>query len=212
MVARKIVFWEVDAQEDFMLPGGKLYVPGAEKIIPNIGRLVNLARQKSVLLVSSACEHSIDDPEFASFPLHCIRGTDGARIVPEGMTEDFLTIRNDPAAPLPADVFGHKQVVIEKQELDVFSNPHTIEIVRRLGSDMRYVVFGVVTEYCVHFAAKGLLDRGCRVFVVKDAIETLKAEESGRALGELQALGAQLVTTDEALRMAGGDGSAMASR
>jgi len=50
------------------------------------------------------------------------------------------------------------------------------------------------------------------VFVVKDAIETLKAEESGRALGELQALGAQLVSTDEALRMAGGDGSAMASR
>jgi nicotinamidase-related amidase len=70
----------------------------------------------------------------------------------------------------------------------------------------------VVTEYCVHFAAKGLLDRGCRVFVVKDAIETLKAEESGRALGELQALGAQLVTTDEALRMAGGNGSVMASR
>jgi len=212
VVARKIVFWEVDAQEDFMLPGGKLYVPGAEKIIPNIGRLVNLARQKSVLLVSSACAHSIDDPEFASFPLHCIRGTDGARIVPEGMTEDFLTIRNDPGAPLPADVFGHEQVVIEKQELDVFSNPHTIEIVRRLGSGTHFVVFGVVTEYCVHFAAKGLLDRGCRVFVVKDAIETLKAEESGRALGELQALGAQLVTTDEALRMAGGNGSVMASR
>jgi len=32
----RIVFWEVDTQQDFMLPGGKLYVPGAEKIIPNI--------------------------------------------------------------------------------------------------------------------------------------------------------------------------------
>ena len=31
---RKIVFWEVDTQADFMLPGGKLYVPGAEKTIP----------------------------------------------------------------------------------------------------------------------------------------------------------------------------------
>ena len=43
MAPRKIVFWEVDAQADFMLPGGKLYVPGAEKIIPNIQRLVDAA-------------------------------------------------------------------------------------------------------------------------------------------------------------------------
>jgi nicotinamidase-related amidase len=47
-----------------------------------------------------------------------------------------------------------------------------------------------------------LLDRGRKVSVVTDAIETLKAEESGRALGELKALGAQLVTTDEAIRLA----------
>ena len=50
----RIVFWEVDTQQDFMLPGGKLYVPGAEKIIPNITRLVNVAREGRVLLVSSA--------------------------------------------------------------------------------------------------------------------------------------------------------------
>ena len=43
--SRKIVFWEVDAQQDFMLPGGKLYVPGAERIIPNIKRLVDAAQK-----------------------------------------------------------------------------------------------------------------------------------------------------------------------
>jgi nicotinamidase/pyrazinamidase len=202
MAPHKIVFWEVDAQKDFMLPGGKLYVPGAEKIIPNIKRLVNAARAGHVLLVSSGCAHTADDPEFATFPPHCIRGTDGARIVPEGLAPDFVTIRNDAASRLPANVFGHEQVVIEKQELDVFSNPHTGEIVERLGGDTRYLVFGVVTEYCVHFAAKGLLDRSRKVFVVTDAIETLKAEESGRALGELKAMGAQFVTTDDAVRLA----------
>jgi nicotinamidase-related amidase len=31
MVSRNFIFWEVDVQADFMLPGGKLYVPGAEK-------------------------------------------------------------------------------------------------------------------------------------------------------------------------------------
>jgi nicotinamidase/pyrazinamidase len=202
MTPRKIVFWEVDAQKDFMLPGGKLYVPGAEKIIPNIKRLVDAAREARVLLVSSGCAHAADDPEFATFPPHCIRGTDGARIVPEGLAPDFVTIRNDAASRLPVDLFGHEQVVIEKQEFDVFSNPHTSEIVERLGGETEFVVFGVVTEYCVHFAAKGLLDRGRKVFVVKDAIETLKAEESGRALGELKALGAQFLTTEEAVRLA----------
>jgi nicotinamidase-related amidase len=77
-----------------------------------------------------------------------------------------------------------------------------------------YVVFGVVTEYCVHFAAKGLLDRRRKVFVVEDAIETVKAEEGTRALGELKAMGAQLITTQEAIRMAERDsaGSASAQR
>ena len=42
----KVILWEVDTQADFMLPGGKLYVPGAEKLIPNIKRLADAARQQ----------------------------------------------------------------------------------------------------------------------------------------------------------------------
>ena len=45
MLSRNVVFWEVDTQADFMLPGGKLYVPGAEKLLPNIRRLTDAARQ-----------------------------------------------------------------------------------------------------------------------------------------------------------------------
>ena len=29
MLSPDFVLWEVDTQKDFMLPGGKLYVPGA---------------------------------------------------------------------------------------------------------------------------------------------------------------------------------------
>jgi nicotinamidase/pyrazinamidase len=199
---RRIVFWKVDAQQDFMLPGGSLYEPGAEKIIPNIKRLVDAAQKAKAFLVSSACAHSTDDPEFATFPPHCIRGTEGARIVREGLTKDYVTIPNSAGSALPKDIFSHTQVVIEKQELDVFSNPHADEIVERLGRGTEYLVFGVVTEFCVHFAAKGLLDRERKVHVIEDAIETLKAEESRRALGELKAMGAKLISTDEAIRMA----------
>ena len=209
--SRKIVFWEVDAQQDFMLPGGELYVPGAERIIPNIKRLVDAAQKAQVLLVSSACAHAADDPEFASFPPHCIRGTEGARIVPEGLAKDYVIVPNREEFGLPTDLFDHAQIVIEKQELDVFSNPHTNGIVEGLGAEATYVVFGVVTEYCVHFASKGLLDRRRKVLVVEDAIETVKAEEGARALSELDAMGACLVTAGEAIRMVEGGSAANAS-
>ncbi len=39
MVSSDYIFWEVDVQRDFVLPGGNLYVPGAEKLLPNIRRL-----------------------------------------------------------------------------------------------------------------------------------------------------------------------------
>ncbi len=84
MLSRKFIFWEVDTQADFMLPGGKLYVPGAEKLLPNIRKLTDAARQGRVFLVSHGCYHTKDDPEFATFPPHCIKGTSGAGIRPRG--------------------------------------------------------------------------------------------------------------------------------
>ncbi|HEX4004479.1 MAG TPA: isochorismatase family cysteine hydrolase [Candidatus Acidoferrales bacterium] len=199
MTSSKVVFWEVDAQADFMQPGGKLYVPGAEKIIPNIQRLVNAAIEAGVFLVSSGDAHPEGDPEFQRFPPHCLRGTPGARIIPEGLAKNFRAIPNDPSQKLPDDILRSPQVVIEKQTLDVFDNPHTSELVDRLGEGAEYVVFGVVTEYCVRCAAKGLLERGRKVSVVKDAIETLDAAGGKKAIEELQALGARMITTDEAL-------------
>lgn len=203
MSSPKVVFWEVDAQADFMLPGGKLYIPGAEKIIPNIQRLVRGAMDAGIFLVSSGDAHPEGDPEFARFPPHCLRGTPGARIIPEGLARNSRMIPNDPSQPLPQDILRSPQVVIEKQTLDVFDNPHTSELVDRLGVDAEYIVFGVVTEYCVRCAAKGLLERGRKVSVVKDAIETLDATDGKKTIEELQALGARMISTDEALAKIG---------
>jgi nicotinamidase/pyrazinamidase len=210
MASSHTIFWEVDTQADFMRPGGKLYVPGAEKIIPNIKRLVDVARQGHVLLMSDACRHSKDDPEFRTFPPHCIRGTPGARIIPEGLAQTFYTIANDEKYELPKNLWSYQQIILEKQTLDVFDNPHASTIVDLLGKDAEYVVFGVVTEYCVRLAAKGLLTRGHKVSIVKDAIETLKAEEGRQALEELKSLGARLISTDEAIAAVGKPSSSSA--
>jgi nicotinamidase/pyrazinamidase len=201
MASRNVVFWEVDTQADFMLPGGKLYVPGTERLLPNIRRLTDAARQGRVFLVSHGCYHTKDDPEFQTFPPHCIKGTAGSAFVPEALTDKVVTVPNEFTAELPRDLSPYQQILLEKQTLDIFESRHAGKLVERFGDDVEFVVFGVVTEYCVRLAAKGLLDRGRRVSVVQDAIETLKAEDGQRTVTELQALGARFVTTAEALAL-----------
>jgi len=199
MQSRDFIFWEVDVQADFMLPGGKLYVPGAEKVLPNIRKLTNAARRGEVFLVSHGCFHPGNDPEFKQFPPHCVKGTAGAEFVPEALADNFVRVENDANARLPEDLFKYRQIILEKQTLDIFESRHADALVERLGKAAEFVVFGVVTEYCVSFAVKGLLKRERRVAVVRDAIETLAPEVGAKTLVELQSLGATLVTTDEIL-------------
>jgi len=149
--------------------------------------------------VSHGCFHTSDDPEFKMFPPHCVQGTPGANFVPEALTDQVCRVPNIADASLPQQLENFQQILLEKQTLDIFESRHAGALVERLGTKPEFVVFGVVTEYCVRLAAKGLLERGRRVSVVEDAIETLKSEEGARAIFELRALGAQMITTDQAL-------------
>jgi nicotinamidase/pyrazinamidase len=203
MVSRDFIFWEVDVQRDFMLPGGNLYVPGAEKLLPNIRRLTDAVRQGRVFLVSHGCFHPAGDPEFKTFPVHCLKGSAGSELVPEALAEKVVRVENDPAGKIPEDLASYQQILLEKQTLNIFESRHADELVRRLGDQAEFVVFGVVTEYCVGFAATGLLKRGRRVAVVQDAIETLKQEDGQKTVAELQRLGARFITTDQALNALG---------
>lgn len=200
MISSRYIFWEVDVQRDFMLPGGNLYVPGAEKLLPNIRRLTDAARRGEVFLVSHGDFHAPNDPEFKLFPPHCVKGTRGAELVPEALTDKVLRIPNEADARLPEDIFQYQQILLEKQTLSIFEAHHADELVQKLGNTAEFVVFGVVTEYCVSLAAKGLLDRGRHVALVRDAIETLNAQQGERALAELERAGARLTTTEQALR------------
>jgi len=199
MVSRNFIFWEVDVQRDFVLPGGKLYVPGAEKLLPNIRRLTDAARQGKVFLVSHGDFHTPNDPEFKAFPPHCVKDTPGSELVPEAITDSVARVCNEPDARLPDDLTRYQQILLEKQTLNIFESRHADELVKKLGTQPEFVVFGVVTEYCVSYAVKGLIERGRRVALVTDAIETLKREEGEKTVAELVRLGARLTTTDQTL-------------
>lgn len=199
MPSADIVLWEVDPQADFMLPSGKLYVPGAEKLLPNIRKLTDAARAGRVFLVSHGCYHAPDDPEFAQFPAHCARGTAGAEFVPEALADKVLRIPNDPAFRVPASFADYHQVLMEKQTLDVFESPHADEVVSSFDRSVEFAVFGVVTEICVVRAARGLLKRGRRVALITDAIASLGSKDGQSAVSEMTRLGARLTTTADVL-------------
>ena len=211
LISPKTIYWEVDAQRDFMLPDGKLYVPGAEKIIPNINRLVEAVRQGRVFLISSTDAHNSDDPELREWPPHCLKGDPGADLVAEASAPNQLIIPNEAKFAVPQNTSGYRQVILQKNTLDVFDNPKTEVLLNRFNSagspafdpDLEFVVFGVATEYCVQRAAEGLLRRGHRVAIVTDAVRSIDPDKGRQVLANLHSSGARLITTDEALALVG---------
>lgn len=184
----KTAFFDIDSQLDFLYPSGALYVPGAERIVPAIARLNRYAAQHGIPVVSTTDAHTEDDPEFRIWPHHCVAGTHGQRKAESTLLERRVVVPNR-ACELEID--GAQQVIVEKQTVDVFAAPNLHRVVERLSADS-CVVYGVVTEICVLYAVRGLLQTGKQVTVVTDAVETLRAEDSARALAEVCAGGARL--------------------
>jgi len=192
------IFWDVDTQVDFMEPEGKLYVPGAERLRPNLKRLTEYAAANGVLVVGDVDVHQEDDPEFQQYPPHCLAGTPGAGKIPETVLPHQYRIPNRKVT-LPAEVLSYQQIMLEKQTLDVFDNPNTEDVLKLLGKEREVILYGVVTECCVHLAAKGLLERGYRVQLVRDAVQYWDEEKGRATLALVQELGGRLVTTEEVL-------------
>ena len=171
------VFFDIDTQIDFMLPTGALYVPGAENIIPIVAAL----NRQAPIVISSMCAHSEDDLEFPIYGHHCVVGT-------VGQQKPAATLLNDPA----------RQFFMPKQELNVFSNPDLLPLLKRLNADS-YVVYGVVTEICVQFAAFGLLETGKPVTLVTDAIRSLDDSAGAETIARFTEAGGRLVTSQDLL-------------
>jgi nicotinamidase/pyrazinamidase len=172
----KTVFVDVDTQIDFLFPAGALYVPGAERLLPAIARLNHFAAAQGIPLISTTDAHSENDPEFRQWPPHCVAGTTGQL--------------------KPSETLVANQIIVEKQALDVFSNPNFPALLDRLAAD-RYVVYGVATDYCVRCAVTGLLNTGKSVVLVTDAIAAVNPEDGARTIAEFTARGGTLATVAE---------------
>ncbi len=173
----KTVFFDVDTQIDFLYPAGSLYVPGAEKLLPRLAQLSRYAAEHGITVVSTVDAHAEDDPEFRQWPPHCVAGTAGQQKPCSTLLDKRVVV---PSTPGEYDIAGAQQIIVEKQWIDVFAGGNLAAVLERLNAD-RWVVYGVVTEYCVRSAVVGLLKTGKPVEVLTDAIQALD-EAAGRAV------------------------------
>ena len=193
------VLWDVDTQVDFMLPDGKLYVRGAEETIPAMKRLVARARAAGVVHVASADDHELTDEEIAdepdfriTYPPHCLRGTRGARKIPETEQEDPVPITLE---LLPERYLAGREFLLLKKSFDVFTNPNTEHLLDWLDPD-QIVVFGVATDVCDDAAIRGFLARGLKVRFVEDAARGLDDERVASCTAFWREQGVEFTTAE----------------
>ena len=141
-------------------------------------------------MVSTTDAHPENDPEFKVWPLHCVTGTIGQHKAEATLLDKRVVVPNRDGE---FAIEGVQQIIVEKQHVDVFTAPKLAHVIERLNADA-FVVYGVVTEICVLFAARGLLKAGKQVTIVTDAVQCLTNEAANKASAEICAGGGSLTT------------------
>lgn len=196
------VLWDVDTQVDFVLPHGKLYVPGAEETVPAMKQLVDAARSAGIVHVASADDHELTDSEISeqpdystTYPPHCLRGTRGARKIPETEQEDPVPITLE---ALPDRYLTGREFLLLKKSFDVFTNPNTDRLLAHLDPD-EIVVFGVATDVCDDAAIRGFLERGRKVLFVEDAARGLDEDRVTTCTNAWRSAGVEFTTAQRVI-------------
>lgn len=157
----------VDMQRDFVMASGALPVPDAEAIVAPMRQWLAALDPAQTAGVLMTFDTHVPDVYAASaegreFPIHCVHGTAGWGSVLDG-------VPIDPAIPVH---------VLEKGVFDMWAEPGLAVRERAGGASVDRDVFfarlaasgvsevtvvGVAADYCVRWAAEGLLARGFAV-------------------------------------------------
>ncbi len=203
-----LLFWDVDTQADFMLPDGRLYVPGSVDIIPALERLTRFAHQRGIRIIASADDHEpghqelSDHPDFKdTYPPHCMRGTPGQQKIPATALRNPLVIEPHPQDPkaVAERAVGHDgDILFHKHWFDVFTNPNVVPVVRA-HDPPAIVLYGVALDVCDRYAIEGLVRYRphTRLYFVTDAARAIYAEQAEHLLKAWGEEGVRLVTTGE---------------
>ena len=174
----------VDVQGDFLSPGLAELGAGYPE---RVARLLDVVRSAGLLVVHV---HSFFAPDRSDWmrryrargQIPCVRGTEGAEVVPEASAVDG-------------------EQVVEKQAFDAFLRTDLHERLRSAGVEV-VLVAGLVTSTCVLFTATSAMQLGYQVAVVEDATADQPSVHE-RVLGQYPFV-FDRVTIDSALAWADG--------
>ena len=140
----------VDMQNDFVIPGMALPVPGADKIILPTNEFLAAAKfDKTIATFDTHYKKSYAKSDEAKmFPLHCVYGTKGWR----------LAINAADAIP------------VLKGKFSVWEKPGKMEaaLAGFMPENTDVFVLGVASDFCVRYAIDGFLKRGYNVTIISD--------------------------------------------
>ncbi len=207
MKRKKIIFWDVDTQFDFMRPQGALYVPGAEEIIDKVGEVRRFALENGFSILSDVDWHRLDNPEISlqpdmktTFPPHAMAGTPGAERVGDlgNVPIDYIEIDEVDMAQLRKLVQKDQfHIVIRKQSLNVFDNPNTHRLVDLIHPE-HVIAFGVALDCCVYYVLTELSKhKGVRRSLLTDATRGLQTRPDEEVYDELRRRGVEITTFEE---------------
>lgn len=200
---------------------------GAERVRAAIVRAVAWMRRACDAVVFTGDWHAPDDREIdpvapdaarGTYPPHCMglsadpTERAGAALIPEVDPGPNARVLGRDATDAEARTAARaaaagRPVFVHKREFSVFAgNPGADAFVAELAAGVaarhagvlpEFVVCGVAADVCVRHAVDGLLARGHRVAVVRDAIWGLGLEPVDALLARWAAAGARVMTVDE---------------
>jgi len=156
----------IDMLGDFIYEDGALPVKGAAELIPRINQRIKEFRRRGEPVIFIADSHAPDDREFEIWPKHCIRGSEGAKVVEE------LDKREE-------------DEVVEKTTYSAFYNTRLEDVLREKGAE-ELVLMGVLTDICVLHTAADAAMRGYRVRVLKGCTASSAKENHEWALKHMR--------------------------
>lgn len=159
----------------FLEAGHNLYCGDrARGIIPNVQRLIETEQAAGGSVVFICDTHDPDDLEFQMFPVHCVRGTKEAELIPE--------------------LRGYEGVRLPKRRYSAFFDTNLTDMLAELKPE-RVIVCGVCTDICVMHTVADARNRDYAVDVPIDCVASFDAQAHANALGHMEKiLGARLLS------------------
>ena len=182
----------VDVQNDFC-PGGTLAVAHGDEVVAPLNKLIDEFLERGAPVYKSRDWHPPTTKHFEAYggtwPVHCVQNTKGAEFHPG--------LRDDPRIKVISKGLGDTDCYSAFDETDLASQFHDRAV-------EEVIIGGLATDYCVKNTVLDALKHGFKVKALRNAMRAVDVQpgDGDRAIEEMRAAGAEIVSTEESAQSA----------